>query len=34
MADIQLGKPNVAVYLLDEPSRSVTPAISELLLPT
>ena len=34
MADKELGKPNVSVYLLDEPSRSVTPATCRKGLPT
>lgn len=34
MADMELGKPNVSVYLLDEPSRSVTLTTSRQLSPT
>lgn len=34
MADMGLGKPNVSVYLLDEPSRSVTPVTPGQILPT
>lgn len=34
VTDMELGKPNVSVYLLDEPSRSVTPGTPGQFLPT